>query len=134
MDLYAFLNPTKVENIEVIVSERFKGKDGKVVPFVIKPITQEESAALMKKHTKKDKKTGNETLDRTAFTSELVAISVVEPDLTNADLQSHYGVMGASALLQKMLFVGEFATLSEKVQEISGLDADINDDIEVAKN
>jgi hypothetical protein len=33
-----------------------------------------------------------------------------------------------------MLLVGEYAELAQKVQEIGGLDLDINDDIEEAKN
>ena len=37
--LNAFLHPIKIENEEVIVSKRFV-EDGKVQPFVIKPVTQ----------------------------------------------------------------------------------------------
>ena len=51
-----------------------------------------------------------------------------------AELQKAYGVLGATSLLQKMLYVGEYMELLEAVQELSGLDADINDDIEEVKN
>jgi len=44
--LKAFLNPIKIENKEVIVSNRFL-EDGKPVPFVIRPITQKENEQLM---------------------------------------------------------------------------------------
>ena len=131
--LEAFLNPVKVENKKVIVSNRFKDKDGKPVPFEIRPITQEENKMLIKKYTKRDKK-GQEYFDRAEYISELTASAVVFPDLTNAELQKAYGVLGASALLQKMLYVGEYAELTLAVQELSGLDADINDDIEEVKN
>lgn len=130
--LRAFLNPIQVENREIIVSNRFQ-EDGKPVPFVIRPITQEENKQLIKKYSRKDKK-GNETFDRAEYVSELTASAVVFPDLTNADLQKAYGVLGASALLQKMLYVGEYAELAQAVQELSGLDQDINEDIEEAKN
>lgn len=130
--LNAFLNPIQVENKEVIVSSRFQ-EDGKPVPFVIKPISQEENKQLIKKFTKKDKK-GNETFDRTEYVSALTASAVVFPELANAELQKAYGVFGESALLQKMLYVGEYAELSQAVQELSGLDTDINEDIEEAKN
>lgn len=130
--LRAFLNPITVENKEVIVSNRFQ-EDGKPVPFVIRPITQEENKQLIKKYSRKDKK-GNETFDRAEYVSELTASAVVFPDLMNADLQKAYGVLGASALLQKMLYVGEYAELAQAVQELSGLDQDINEDIEEAKN
>ncbi len=130
--LQAFLNPVKIENKEVIVSNRFQEK-GKAVPFVIRPITQEENKNLLKKYTKIDKK-GNETFDRTEYVHAMTASAVISPDLTNADLQKAYGVLGESSLLQKMLYIGEFAVLSQAVQELSGLDQDINEEIEEVKN
>lgn len=130
--LKAFLNPIQVENQEVIISNRFI-EDGKPVPFVIRPITQDENKYLIKKLTKKDKK-GVETFDRNEYTDNLIALAVVSPDLTNAELQKAYGVLGEVSLLRKMLLIGEHANLSLAVQKISGLDTDINDDIEEAKN
>ncbi|GAA4294208.1 phage portal protein [Anaerocolumna aminovalerica] len=130
--LKAFLNPVQVENKEVIVSNRFKEND-KVVPFIIRPITQEENKLLIKKYTKKDKK-GTEVFDRAEYVQALTASAVVFPDLKNAELQNAYGVLGESSLLQKMLYVGEYAELAIAVQELSGLDKDINNDIEEAKN
>lgn len=130
--LKAFLNPIKTENKEIIVSDRFQ-EDGKPVPFIVRPITQEENGALIRKHTKKDKK-GNEIFDRVAYNQEMVSSAVVFPDLENAELQKAYGVLGASKLLTTMLYVGEYATLMQEVQELSGLDIDINDEIDEAKN
>ena len=131
--LSAFLHPEQAENKEVIVSERFK-ENGKPVPFVIRPITQDENGELLKKYRKVDKKTGNETFNRVAYNHALTALAVVEPDLNNAELQKAWGVLGSEKLLTKVLYVGEFANLLEAVQDLSGLDQDINDDIEEAKN
>ena len=131
--LSAFLHPEQAENKEVLVSERFK-ENGKPLPFVIRPITQDENGELLKKYRKVDKKTGNETFNRVAYNHALTALAVVEPDLNNAELQKAWGVLGPEKLLTKMLYVGEFANLLEAVQELSGLDQDINDDIEEAKN
>lgn len=131
--LSAFLHPEQAENKEVLVSERFK-ENGKPVPFVIRPITQDENGELLKKYRKVDKKTGNETFNRVAYNHALTALAVVEPDLNNAELQKAWGVLGPEKLLTKMLYVGEFANLLETVQELSGLDQDVNDDIEEAKN
>ena len=131
--LSAFLHPEQAENKEVLVSERFK-ENGKPVPFVIRPITQDENGELLKKYRKVDKKTGNETFNRVAYNHALTALAVVEPDLNNAELQKAWGVLGPEKLLTKMLYVGEFANLLEAVQELSGLDQDINDDIEEVKN
>ncbi len=129
--LNAFLNPIKAENKEVIVSNRFI-ENGKVVPFVIRPIGQSENKQLIKKHTKRDKK-GKETFDRAEYVSELTALAVVSPDLTNAELQEVYG-MGISKCLSNMLYVGEYAELAQAVQALSGLEEDINEDIDEVKN
>ncbi|WP_070000047.1 phage tail assembly chaperone [Cellulosilyticum sp. I15G10I2] len=129
--LKAFLNPIQVENQKIIVSKRFL-EDGKPVEWEVKAITSEENEYLLKKHMKKDKK-GNETFDKLAYMNEMVASCVVYPDLLSADLQKYYGAMGATQLLNKMLLVGEFAVLSQAVQEISGLQTE-NELIEEAKN
>lgn len=131
--LSAFLHPEQVSNREVIVSERFK-ENGKPVPFVIRPITQKENEGLIKQNTKKGKKNGEEIFDRVAYNHMLAAAAVVEPDLENAELQKAYGVLGSSKLLAEMLYIGEFAILMQAVQELSGLDTDINEDVEEAKN
>lgn len=130
--LNAFLHPEQADNKEVIVSERFK-ENGKPVPFVIRPITQQENDGLLRKYTKKDKK-GNEYFDKVSYNQNLVAAAVVEPDLENSELQRAYGTLGADKTLVAMLYVGEFATLMEAVQGLSGLDKDINEDIDEAKN
>lgn len=129
--LYAFLNPESTGNEEVIVSKRFK-ENGEIVNWEIKPVTSSDNDRLMKRHIKVDKR-GNQTFNRVSYMNELVASSVVFPDLKNAELQNAYGAMGESDLLSKMLLVGEFATLSEAVQRISGLQSD-EDPVEEAKN
>lgn len=133
MSLNAFLNPVKIENKEVLVSSRFV-EDGKVVPFEIRPITQEENEKLMSRFTLTDKKTGVQSFDRSGYIARLTADAVVSPDLKNADLQKAYGTMGEVNTLKKMLYAGEFALLVGEVQELSGFDEDINKDIDEAKN
>lgn len=130
--LKAFLNPVQVENEKVVVSKRFM-EDGIPVEWEIKPITTDENDRLMKKHSKRNKK-GVESFERTAYLNELVASAVVYPDLKNAELQNAYGVMGEVSLLTKMLLLGEFATLSEAVQKLSGLDVDEKEELEEVKN
>ena len=130
--LNAFLHPVQVENKEVIVSDRFM-EDGKPVPFIIRPISEKENGQLIRKHTRKDK-SGRDVLERTEYAHALVASAVVYPDLANAELQKAYGVLGETALLAEMLNVGEFAALSQRVSELSGLNRDINKDIEEVKN
>lgn len=130
--LSAFLNPVKTANKEVIISDRFQ-ENGKPVPFVIRPITQAENEDLIKKYRKVDKQ-GVEIFNRIQYQQELTATAVVEPNLNDETLQRQYGVLGASKLLSTMLYVGEYANLLEQVQKLSGLNININDDIEAAKN
>jgi len=129
--LKAFLNPIQVENREVIVSNRFQ-ENGKPIPFIIRPITQKENEQLIRKYTKKDKK-GQEVFNRMEYIQALTAAAVVFPNLADAELQKVYG-LGETEVLKNMLLVGEFAELAKAVQELSGLDVDINEDIEEAKN
>ena len=131
--LKAFLNPITPEEKEVIVSVRFQ-EDGNPVPFRIRALTQKENEQLVKKHTRVDKKTGNEIFNRINYNHDMVASAVVFPDLTDAQLQKAYNVAGEIELLKNMLLIGEFVTLAAEVQELSGLDKDINDDIEDVKN
>ena len=91
--LNAFLHPVQTEKQEVIVSKRFV-EDGKVQPFIIKPVTQAENKKLVSKYTEKDKK-GNQNFNTGKYNTALVVAAVVEPDLTNAQLQKAYGVIGA---------------------------------------
>ncbi|MGL5436374.1 MAG: phage tail assembly chaperone [Lachnospiraceae bacterium] len=130
--LNAFLNPVETTGKEVVISERFQEK-GKPVPWQLYPVTQEQNAEIVKKHTRRNKK-GEQEFDRIAYSQELAATGVVFPDLNNAELQKAYGVIGASKLLGKMLLVGEYGRLLQEVQKISGLEDDINDDIEEVKN
>lgn len=131
--LSAFLNPVKVENKKIIISNRFLDENKEPVPFEIKAINQDENKRLINKHTKRDKK-GIEIFNRGEYLAELTASAVVFPDLNNAELQQAYKCLGAATLIQKMLLVGEFAELANQVQLLSGLDEDINSDIEEAKN
>lgn len=131
--LNAFLNPVKVENKKVIISNRFLDENKEPIPFEIKAINQDENKRLINKHTKRDKK-GLEIFNRGEYLAELTASAVVFPDLNNAELQQAYKCLGATTLIQKMLLVGEFAELANQVQILSGLDEDINSDIEEAKN
>ena len=130
--LNAFLNPIKIKNKEVIVSSRFQ-ENGKRVPFIIRPVTQEENKQLIKKFTRTNKK-GIESFDRAEYVQALTTKGVVFPDLTNAELQKAYDVLGEVDLLGVMLYAGEYAELARAVQELSGLDQDINGDIEEVKN
>lgn len=122
---------------EVVVSTRFKDQDGNPIHWKIKTVTEGENQEIRRSAIKKTKsKRGQYTneMDGDDYVLKLTAASVVYPDLKNADLQKSYGVIGAEALLKKMLLPGEFALIVQKVQEINGFDQDINDLVDEVKN
>lgn len=132
--LSAFLNPLKVENEMVEISKRFLDEEGNPVKWEVRAIMSEENDALMKKNTRRDKKTSMDIFDRTGYVNDLVVSAVVFPDLKSAELQKAYGTMGEVSLLKKMLTLGEFTTLSAEVQRISGLDEEDDQKLEEVKN
>lgn len=118
--LEAFLkgNAKPIENIEMIVSNRFTDKDGNPVKWILKQLTGKDSNILRKKHTKKIKnKLGKieEQFNSEAYQEEFIINSIVFPDLSADNLQKSYNALGAYDLLQKMLSADEFANLQIKI-------------------
>lgn len=72
--------------------------------------------------------------DPVAYNRRMNVASIVYPDLNDTELQQSYGVRGAEALYGKMFLAGETSIISEKVQEISGLDESLEDQVDEAKN
>ena len=132
-DLYGFLHPEVTPENEVFVSDRFKGNDGKPMPFVICPLEQEICDKVQRTCVKSDKK-GNSEFDRFKYVDEITAAAIVFPDLKNVDLQKAYGVLGEVKLLKKMLYTNEYNALVEAVQDLSGMDDDFNDLKDDVKN
>lgn len=132
VDLYGFLHPEETPEKEVVVSKRFKDKNGNVMAFRIKPLSQDICNQIQKTCIKTDKK-NRQVFDRVKYVSETTAASVTFPDLKNAALQKTYGVIGEAALLEKMLYTNEYDHLVDEVQTLSGLD-DFETVKEEAKN
>lgn len=126
-NLKDFLLPP-VEEItkEVRPSSRFK------TPFIIRSVTEEENAELKKANTKAkwNKKMGRtETdIDQNSYVADLMIKSITVPDLNAKEMQEHYKTLGsARQTLRKMLSAGEFNTLLDQIQEISGFDVSLED-------
>ncbi|MGI2295147.1 phage tail assembly chaperone [Paenibacillus sp. GXUN7292] len=122
---------------EIVISERFKDKDGNPIKWKLRTVTENENEALRKAATRQVKgKNGVRTQETVQedYVGKLAVASVVYPDLKNAELQKSYGVMGADTLLKTMLFPGEFAALLTRVQEMNGFDRDIDEMADEVKN
>lgn len=131
--LSAFLNPTAPEPKEVIISNRFRDENGDPVPFKIRPLTQEENDAIIKrsKRTRTVNGVAQEYLDNTAFSRSMVLAATVEPNFADKDLCDHFGVVDPSMVPGKMLLSGEYARLMQEITELSGFNAPVEEE---AKN
>lgn len=130
MDVSAFLaeNAKKIDKTEFIVSERFKDKHGKPVPWVLAPVSCSVDNAIKKRCTH-----GRE-FDNLSYSVELTVASVLEPNLANAELQDSYHVYGKRQLLETMLTAGEFNAMTLKALEINGMAKPMQELIDDAKN
>ena len=140
-DLSCFLsqNAITVENVKVVVSKRFMNKDRKPVEWEVKCITPEKDEMIKKECTKRKPIPGKKgaympETDYDQYVGRLAVACTVFPDLNNKELQDSYQVMGAEALLKKMLTPGEYREYLSKVQEVNGFDIELGDLVDEAKN
>ena len=140
-NLSAFLaeNAVKVENIKVVVSKRFVDENKNPIPWEIQCITSEEDEALRKACTKRVPVPGKRNqftmdTDYNLYLGRLAAKCTVFPNLDDVELQNSYGVMGADALLKRMLTSGEYAEFLTKIQEVNGFDVAFDEKVEEVKN
>lgn len=124
--------------VEVVISERFRDKAGKPIPWQIRVMSQEEMEEITEACTHRviDENTKQERYetDRKALGRELLEKCVIYPNLNDAALQDSYGVMGAVALAGKMLLPGEYTKLSRAIMQAQGADMGLEKDINIVKN
>ncbi|MFC6546135.1 phage tail assembly chaperone [Cohnella cellulosilytica] len=139
MSLQAFFaQNVQLESTEdFVISDRFKDEQGAPIPWKLRTLSEEENEEIRKASTQMVKEKGGQRIQETkpeVYMAKIAVASVVFPDLKDADLQKSYGVLGAEALLKKMLRAGEYATLLGKVQELNGFDREFDDLVEEVKN
>lgn len=130
-------NVEKRANRKVVVSERFRDKNGPVA-WEIRAISADEDEALRKSCTRRIPVVGKKNqytqdFDANGYLARLAAAAVVYPNLNDAELQSSYGVMGAESLVKTMLYKDEFDRLTEMLVEDSA-NEDMNDLVDEVKN
>ena len=129
-NLQAFMTPNTEETREVIISDRFKDKDGKVVPFVIKSLSQAENEEIKKRTSIPIVKNGvviGDKLDSEKYGRELVLASVKTPNFRDSEICKFYATMDPLEVPGKMLRVGEYSKLVKAINDLNGL----NDNLEV---
>lgn len=136
-NLQAFMTPNTEETREVIISDRFKDKDGKVVPFVIKSLSQAENEEIKKRTSIPVVKSGvviGDKLDSEKYGRELVLASVKTPNFRDSELCKFYATMDPLEVPSKMLRVGEYNRLVKAINNLNGLNDDLGVLEEEAKN
>lgn len=130
MDVSMFFaeNAAKIEHIKYVVSDRFKDENGNPAEWELAPVSCAVDAKIKQKCLVKGK------FDNAKYTEEMVAASVIEPNLNDARLQDSYHAFNPAQLLERMLTSGEMNRLTLKVLEVNGLSEPMNDLIEQAKN
>ena len=140
-ELSCFLsqNALKGENEKYVASSRFLGSNKKPVEWEVRAISSAEDEALRKECTKRTPVPGKkgqytQETDYNKYLGKLAARCTVYPNLDDKELQDSYHVMGADILLKTMLTAGEYAGYIEKIQQINGFDASMEELEEEAKN
>lgn len=140
-NLTAFLaqNALVTESEKHVVSKRFVDEDKKPIKWEVGAITSDEDELLRKSHTKRMPVPGKKnvfqpTTDYDAYLTSLAVKCTLDPNLHDKDLQDSYKVMGAEALLKKMLLPGEYADYLKVVQTVNGFDVGMEEAVEEAKN
>ena len=139
--LSAFMaeNALAVEHIKFPASARFLDEEKNPVQWEIKTISATEDEDLRKSCAKRMPVPGRKNqfqreTDYDMYLGKLAVTCTVFPDLNSAELQNSYHVMGAEALLKAMLTPGEYAGYIQKIQEVCGFDATLQDEVDEVKN
>ena len=139
-NLTAFLaqNARQVENVKLVVSDRFTDEDGKPLEWEVRCISSRDDETLRRDCQYRVQVPGKrgsfrQEFDNVLYLAKLAAACTVYPNLNDAELQDSYGVMGAEALLKAMLTSGESANYFQKAQEVCGF-TPIEELTEQAKN
>ena len=129
-NLQAFMAANTEETREVIISDRFTDKDGQVVPFVIKSLSQAENEEIRRRTSVPVTKNGvviGDKLDSEKYGRELVLASVTTPNFRDSELCKFYATMDPLEVPGKMLRVGEYNKLVKAINDLNGM----NDNLEV---
>lgn len=141
-DFTRFMKKNKVvkKNEMYAATASLLDENGKPLEWEFRHLTTEENEAIRDSCTKEIQITGKPNLFRSKtdaglYVKRMIAASVVNPDLYNAELQDSYGVKTPEELLTAMVDnPGEYSELTSYVQKLHGFDIELKDKAEQAKN
>lgn len=116
-DLTAFLAGSAPRgNLRLVVSARFVDEQGKPQEWELQPLTAADWQELLSAGQAAG--AGRRAPVQDIFL-QLLAKSIIWPDLNSAELQDSYGVLGAEQLLLKMLSPGEYQVLQNAFEKLN---------------
>lgn len=101
MELFFKCNKENRENREMPVCSTLKDENGNVVMWQIRHITTEENEDIRQECM--EEKGGKYRLNVNKYLSKITAMSVVYPNLYDADLQDSYGKKTPESLLKAIV-------------------------------
>ena len=131
--------PVMGEEKKVWISRRFKGEDGKPLPFVIRVIDQETDAKLLKQATRKNRVNGQmvQEMDADRYGKLLADACVVEPNFRDSEVCADHKTTDPLEVPGRMLTAGEYNRLVGEIRKLNELvesDEELEALEETAKN
>lgn len=115
-------------------------ENGEPVKWEIRPLTTAEDEAIRESCTYDAPVPGKKgqfrtKIDVNAYMNKQMTAAIVFPDLQNAELQDSYEVKTPEDLLKALVDdPSEYADLRSFIQELSGFDKEMTEEVEEAKN
>ncbi|MBB6670281.1 phage tail assembly chaperone [Cohnella nanjingensis] len=133
--LQDFLNSNPIDQLtdDVVVSARFRDKDGNPLKFKIKGMTNREFDDIRRRCTEV-KKGRKVEFDAHKFNTAVIINHTIVPDFKDAESIKKMGCTTPDEYLNKVLLAGEISELVNQIQKLSGFDVDMNELVEEAKN
>ncbi|HHT04541.1 MAG TPA: hypothetical protein GX005_09525 [Bacteroidales bacterium] len=140
LSLFLKKNKKFKENTTFAATKSLMDDKGNPLDWVIKPLSTKENETIRESCTLEVQVKGKPNMFRpkintNLYIAKMIAASVVEPNLYNAELQDSYGVKTPDDLLKEMIDdPGEYNDFAAFVQQFNGFNTTLDDKVEEAKN
>lgn len=140
LSLFLKQNKKVKENTTFPATKSLTDENGNPLEWVIKPLTTKENEDIRESCTVEVPVKGKPNMFRpkvntNQYLAKMIAASVIEPNLYNAELQDSYGVKTPEELLKEMVDdPGEYNDFATFIQQFNGFNTSINDKVEEVKN
>ncbi|GAA0229507.1 phage tail assembly chaperone [Metaclostridioides mangenotii] len=135
-NLESFLNRSKAnaDNIKFVVDENIIDEEGNPIEWELRKLKAKDGDLARDEALQLNVNTQEAKFNQRLYTNKIMAMSVVYPDLNNAELQDAYGVRTPEDLLVSMLDLVPYQKLEKQVDLINGFRKSFNEDKKEAKN